>query len=266
MRVVILTCTLSGSASIYIPHLVAEPEIEIAMIVYGKRILDPWKLIKSKSKKVMKIGILGFLNGVRIQAWEREGVPKQRIDIQAREFGIRFEETPAINSEETINLLTEAGADLGLSLGNVYIEQRVFSIPKYGTINIHSEVLPQFRGAPSVIWQIYEGSCETGYAIHQIDHRIDHGNILYQEKIPIELKPTLRQTVSHNSERLVRLSALQLVNVVKNYPEFAAKSKPQGQGRYFTTPTLRQYLQIVRQHRRLYQLHIKEYNETAGLQ
>ena len=122
-------------------------------------------------------------------------------------------------------------------------------------INIHTEVLPQFRGAPSILWQIYEGSLETGYAIHQVDSHFDTGKILYQEKMPIELKPTLGETVNHNANRLAEASVEKLVYVIKNYPELAAKAKPQGEGRSFTSPSFRQYLQMLRQHRRLY----KEY-------
>ncbi|MDA2936701.1 hypothetical protein MYX75_00340 [Acidobacteria bacterium AH-259-A15] len=127
----------------------------------------------------------------------------------------------------------------------------MFSIPRLGMINVHHEILPQFRGATRMIWQIYEGSMETGYAIHQIDRGIDTGNILYQEKMPIEMKPTLRQTVTHNYARVLKASCENLLKVVKHCPEFAANSKPQEVGRSFTTPTFLQFLRMVRQHRRL---------------
>ena|ERR1700730_1743036 len=57
-----------------------------------------------------------------------------------------------INSDGTVEIFTAA---LGLSLGNGYISKRVFSIPKFGMINVHSERLPEYQNAQSVIWPIY---------------------------------------------------------------------------------------------------------------
>jgi len=265
MRIVILTCFMYGSVTLNVPRLVAKPEIEIAMIIHDRgQILEPWKFFKRKMKKAMKIGPLGFVNYLRIAHWQGEGVSNylntERLDLQAKRFGIRLEKTPTINSQTTVDLLTEADAELGVILGMGYVARRVFSMPKYGTINIHTEVLPQFRGAPSIIWQIYEGSLETGYAIHQVDSHFDTGKILYQEKIPIELKPTLGETVKHNVNRLNEAAVEKLVYVIKNYPQLAAKAKPQGGGRSFTSPSFRQYLQMVRQHRRLYQEYLQREN------
>ncbi|MFC1978089.1 hypothetical protein ACFLWS_07515, partial [Chloroflexota bacterium] len=82
----------------------------------------------------------------------------------------------------------------------------------------------------------------------------------YQEKIPIELKPTLGETVKHNVNRLNEAAADKLVYVIKNYPQLAAKAESQGEGRSFTSPSFRQYLQMVRQHRRLYQEYLQREN------
>lgn len=263
MRIVILTSSLYGFASLCIKRLVEESEIEIAMIVYNEgQVFKAWKETKSKMKKILKIGILGAFNGIRMRPWFREDVNSrlsiESLDTVANRFGLLLENTPTINSQRTIDLFNEADAELGISLGNGYIGKQVFLIPKYGMINIHHEVLPRFQGAQSIIWQIYEGSFETGYTIHQIDCHIDTGNILYQEKMPIELKPTLRETVIHNYAHLYEVSAEGLVNVVKNYNVLAANAKPQVGGQSYTTPTFWQYLRMVSQHRKLYREYLKQ--------
>jgi len=258
VRIVILTSSELGFASLCLPVLADDSKIQIVLIVQNEgKVLKPLKTRKRQLKKTMKIGILGALNGVRIRSWFREDVNRimnvKRLDKVARCLGIRLERTPSINIQRTMDLFKEMDADLGLSLGNGYIGSKVFSIPRLGMINVHHEILPQFRGAASTIWQIYEGSMETGYAIHQIDRKIDTGNILYQERMPIELKPTLRQTVTHNYARALKSSSESLLEVVNHFPELAANSKPQGIGRSFTTPTFWQFLRMVRQHRRLVQ-------------
>lgn len=255
MRVVVLTSSLYGLASYCIPLLAAEPKIEIAMIVYSEgQPLAAWKQRKRKIKKILKIGPLGALNGVRLRPWfdMRSHLNVERLDTVANRFGIRLETTPTINCQRTIDLFTEAGVELGLSLGNPYIGQKIYSIPEHGMINIHHEILPQFQGAQSVIWQIYEGSTETGYTIHRIDRRIDAGDILYQERMSIRLRSTLGETVSTNLSRLYEASAEGLIELIGNFTERAARAEPQTGGCSFTTPTFWQYLQMVRQHRRLY--------------
>lgn len=261
MRVVILTSSLNGLASFCIPYLVAEPGIEIAKIVYSEgHVSNPWKQLRRKIRKTARIGVLGALNGIRMRAWFRKDTYSllniERLDILADRLGIRFETTPTINCPRNVELFTEANAELGLSLGNGYIGRRIFSIPKYGMINIHHELLPQFQGAQSVIWQIYEGSLVTGYTIHQVDRHLDTGDILFQEKIPIELKSTLRATVSHNYARLYKVGAKGLVNVVNNYLGFAANAIHQSGGRSFSTPTFWQYIRMIRQHAKLCRKHL----------
>jgi methionyl-tRNA formyltransferase len=262
MRVVVLTSLPRGLASYCIPRLAKEPKIELAMIVYNEgRPADPRKQRRRKIRKMLKIGPLGALNGVRMRPWFGDDVSSrlkiEGLDTVADRCGIRLERTPTINCQRTVDLFTEAGAELGLSLGNPYIGQQVYSIPGRGMINIHHEVLPRFQGAQSVIWQIYEGSTETGYTIHRIDDHIDTGDILYQETMPIRLHPTLGETVSANVARLYEASAEGLVDVINNFTELAASAKPQAGGRSFTTPTYWQYLRMVRQHRRLYRERIE---------
>lgn len=117
---------------------------------------------------------------------------------------------------------------------------------------LHHEVLPRFHGAQSVNWPIYDGSTETGYTVHRIDRHIDTGDILYQEKMPLQVKPSLGETVDANVSRLYEASAEGLVDVINNFTELAASAKPQAGGRSFTTPTFWQYLRMVRQPRKPY--------------
>ena len=54
MRIVILTSFLYGGVTLILPRLVAEPEIEIAMIIYDRgRILHPLRFLRQKMKKVI---------------------------------------------------------------------------------------------------------------------------------------------------------------------------------------------------------------------
>jgi len=151
----------------------------------------------------------------------------------------------------TRQLLEDAGVDLGLSLGNSYIAPRVFSIPRHGMLNVHGEILPRFQGAASVIWAIHEGVTETGFTIHRVDRGIDTGGILYRERFPIEFKTTFRETVETNVAEILRRVPPALGRVVAEFETFQPRSHDQERGSSYTTPTFRQFLHMLRQHRRL---------------
>ncbi len=257
MRVVVLTGSFQ-TCSLYVRRLAQEPSIDVAMVVYNQgQIANPSRWRKRKFKKLLQIGPLGAINGMRIRRWFGEDLHPllevEDLDVVAQRHGIRFEQTPTLNCPHTVDLFKQADADIGLSLGNGYIGKRVFSTPRHGMLNIHHEVLPRFQGAQSVIWQIYEGSTQTGYTIHEIDQHIDTGRILYQETMPIQFKPTLGETVSHNYARLYLASVDGLVYTLTHYEALVAKAQPQGHGRSYTTPSFWQFLRMKRRHKHFYQ-------------
>jgi methionyl-tRNA formyltransferase len=179
---------------------------------------------------------------------------RQAEDIQvlAQSLGVPFIETATTNCEGTKQAFREADAELGLSLSNSYISESLFTIPKYGMINSHGELLPRFRGAQSVIWPIHEGCKETGFTFHQIDKGIDTGAILYQERYPIVFYPTLRETVEKNIETARRLIPERLAHVCEHYEEIRTKAVVQQGGISYTTPTFWQFLRMWANNRKFY--------------
>jgi methionyl-tRNA formyltransferase len=173
------------------------------------------------------------------------------IEALCAHYGVPFEVVPSLNSPETEGAFRAAGADLGLSLGNSYISPRIFEIPEKGMINLHGEILPEYRGAQSVLWPIHDGSDQTGFTIHRIDSTIDGGDILYQVRNRIRFHPTLRETVVRGTPRGPEVAAAVRL-ACEEFDRLAAAATPQGPGRSLTTPTLRQFLRMVRNHRRMY--------------
>lgn len=61
----------------------------------------------------------------------------------------------------------------------------VWNMPPMGTINLHASLLPQYRGAAPINWAVINGEKQTGVTTFKLQHAIDTGNILLQEKINI---------------------------------------------------------------------------------
>lgn len=61
----------------------------------------------------------------------------------------------------------------------------VFSIPPKGSFNIHGSLLPKYRGAAPINWAIIRGETETGITTFLLDEKVDTGQILLRESLPI---------------------------------------------------------------------------------
>lgn len=61
----------------------------------------------------------------------------------------------------------------------------VWSMPQYGTFNVHAALLPKYRGAAPINWAVINGETETGVTTFFLDHNIDTGRMVMQEKFAI---------------------------------------------------------------------------------
>lgn len=264
MRVFILTSSLSGTAAAALPVIAKLPGVEVAGILRSRGVLTQRqrsRLRRRQLKKILAIGPLGALNGIKMRRWYSEAVGKHLcvppVNQTAADLGIPYEEVPSPSHEDCAKAITGLNCDLGLSLGNGYIPRSVFSIPAKGMLNIHHEYLPEFRGAQSVIWQIYKGSQTTGFTIHTIDAGIDTGAIVTRKRVPIVLRPTLEETVSITYAKLIEQSIVSLAEILRN-PQMIEQAQLQGPGGHYTTPSIWQFLTMVRQHRRM----VREFGVT----
>jgi methionyl-tRNA formyltransferase len=253
MRVVILTSFPRGLPARCLQRLLQSEAVTVAGVVVAEASARPGRrMLLRKAGKVLRIGPLGALNGLRLRRWYRDDDTEDVAEL-ARRHGLPVTTVPFVNSDATRHAFRHANSDLGISLGNGYIAESIFSLPRHGMINVHGEMLPEFRGAQSVIWPIHEGLEETGFCIHQIDRHIDTGAILWQQRYPISFASTLRDTVERTS-RVVRAeipAALQYV--CENYGALRQQAHPQGPGRSWTTPSLREFVRMTKNNRSFYE-------------
>ncbi len=66
------------------------------------------------------------------------------------------------------------------------IPEAVFSMPRFGSINLHPSLLPKYRGAAPVQWVLINGETSTGVTIQKIAMQLDSGDVLLQKTIIID--------------------------------------------------------------------------------
>ncbi len=90
-----------------------------------------------------------------------------------------------LKDPEFLSTLKSLKADLQVVVAFRMLPEVVWDMPALGTINLHASLLPQYRGAAPINWAIINGEKETGITTFKLQHEIDTGNILFQQKIPI---------------------------------------------------------------------------------
>lgn len=111
-------------------------------------------------------------------------------------------------------------ANLQIVVAFRMLPEVVWNMPEIGTFNLHASLLPQYRGAAPINWAIINGETETGVTTFFLKHKIDTGNIIFQEKESI--KPN--DTVGELYERLMNIGA---ETVLKSVKAIAAADYPQ---------------------------------------
>ncbi|MDR1224972.1 MAG: hypothetical protein LBL07_19145 [Tannerella sp.] len=67
------------------------------------------------------------------------------------------------------------------------LKKEIYSLPKYGSLNLHPSLLPNYRGPNPWFWIYYNMETESGVTIHALNEKEDAGEILLQEKFRIPL-------------------------------------------------------------------------------
>ena len=103
------------------------------------------------------------------------------------------------------------------------LPQSLLDIPRFGCVNVHTSLLPKYRGAAPIQWAILNGESETGITIMQMDAGLDTGPILAQQRIAI-LDTDDAQTLH---DRLAQVGAKLLVQTIPGYIAGEIKPSPQ---------------------------------------
>lgn len=92
------------------------------------------------------------------------------------------------------------------------IPSEILDYPKYHCINTHGSLLPKYRGGAPIQRAIINGEEYTGMSIMYMNEKMDEGDILWQEKLPIDIHDT-------NSDVFKKLSDLALKMLLEHLPD-----------------------------------------------
>lgn len=118
--------------------------------------------------------------------------------------------------KDIVEKLARRNDDLYIVASYGYIvSQKLLDIPEHGVLNIHTSLLPKYRGASPIESAILAGESETGSTIMQMTLGMDEGPIITQSQFPLEsdvLKPDLFHMLAHDGGKLLSQILPQYIN------------------------------------------------------
>ena len=112
-------------------------------------------------------------------------VNESEVKQYAKKNNIKILQPENLNDKEFINQIEAIQPDLIIVVAFKKLPFEIFSIPKYGTINLHASLLPNYRGAAPINWCLINNEKKTGVTTFFINEKIDQGDVLLKEEIII---------------------------------------------------------------------------------
>ena len=107
------------------------------------------------------------------------------------------------------------------------LPEEILNFPRLGSINVHSSLLPKYRGAAPINWAILDGEAETGVSIMYMAKELDAGDVICQKTTPIDD----RENAQTLTERLAQLGAEALSETVVALSNGTATRTPQDESK-----------------------------------
>lgn len=148
------------------------------------------------------------------------------VKVVAMEHGLPVHQPVKARAPEFIDQLRQLAPDLiaVVAYGQI-LPQAILDIPKLGCLNVHTSLLPKYRGAAPIQWAIFNGDRETGVTIMRMDAGLDTGDMVAETRTSIA--DTDNGQALH--DRLAKLGADLLVRTIPDYMAGRITPRPQPQ-------------------------------------
>jgi methionyl-tRNA formyltransferase len=129
----------------------------------------------------------------------------------AAEQGIPVLQPEKLRNPEFLAQLRALEANLFIVVAFRMLPEIVWSMPELGTFNLHGSLLPRYRGAAPINWAVINGDTETGVTTFFLQHEIDTGNIIFQDKLSI----SENETAGDIHDRMMQMGASTVLKTVQ---------------------------------------------------
>ena len=184
-RLRIVVCTSGGAFGwVVLRTLQASERLDVVGIVQSSRVLKPgYSWFEGACEQIRLSGIryaLYLWSATALAEW-LIGWREPRLPA-CRRGRVPTHVTRNLNALDTNSFLRTLEPDLLVSaFFNQRIEAHIRCLPRYGAVNLHPSLLPEFRGVDPVFFALLNGHRNFGVTVHRMDDTLDTGRILAQQ-------------------------------------------------------------------------------------
>ena len=149
---------------------------------------------------------------------------KSPVKIVAEEHGIPVLQPEKVKTPESVAQLKALNPDviLVVAFGQI-LSKEILEFPKYGCINVHASLLPEYRGAAPIQWAVIDGKEKSGITIMKMDEGIDTGDMICKEEVVI----TAEETGGSLHDKLAAIGGPLLLRAIEQIEAGTAEYTPQ---------------------------------------
>jgi len=146
------------------------------------------------------------------------------VKVLAQQYNLPVLQPSRARDEQFISQLRAFQPNLIVVVAYGHIlPSAILDLPPFGCLNVHTSLLPKYRGAAPIQWAIANGETETGVTVMKMDAGMDTGGILAQRRTPIS--PQDDSAMLH--KRLAQLGADLLLQTIPGYVSGTIRPEPQ---------------------------------------
>ena len=167
--------------------------------------------------------VVGVITAPDKQAGRGRKIQQSAVKQYAVEKGLTVLQPTNLKAPEFQAELEALNPNLQIVVAFRMLPKSVWSLPKYGTFNLHASLLPDYRGAAPINWAIINGETETGTSTFFLDDKIDTGEIILQNKTAIGAN----ETVGELHDKLMHLGSDLVVETLELIEQGEVKTQKQ---------------------------------------
>ncbi len=164
------------------------------------------------------------------------------VKVMAQSFGLPVFQPEKTGSESFLNVFKKLDPEMVVlvSFGQI-LPKTIIDYPPFKCLNIHPSLLPKYRGAAPLHWQIIRGETKTGVSIMIMDEGMDSGDVLLQVETPLGEE----ETYGELHDRLAKLGASMLIQSIEEMTQGTAQGIKQDASAVTFAPLLKKETGII---------------------
>ena len=250
MKIIIITQDEPFYLGKYIGYLFAN--LPSWAKVSGVVILDPSPFGKPNSflDRILKtytvFGGMFFLRYTLKYIYAKLINPKYQMTNVLSEYKISQIELPRpnVNAKKSLEFLKSLKPDIIISISaNQIFKQNILALPSLGCLNLHTALLPNYKGLMPTFWAMKNDEKEIGVSVFIMDEGIDTGEIIVQKIIPIEPHDSL-ETLIGKTKKIGIDAIIESIKLLRS-GGYKSTRFPPDSGSYYSFPTRRDVKEFI---------------------